>query len=73
MEFSDLYTYIRVYTNVAMYVCTYVCTHVCLHVQYVCMVMYMYTYVCMSVGAFEVCSELYDALEIKSIQIDTLG
>ena len=44
-----------------------------LYVQYICMVMCLCTYVCMSVGAFEVCSELYDALEIKSIQIDTLG
>ena len=29
--------------------------------------------VCICLGAFEVCSELYDALEIKSMQIDTLG
>ena len=41
--------------------------------MYICIVMCMCTYVCMSAGAFEVCSELYDALEIKSIQIDTLG
>ena len=30
-------------------------------------------HVTLYVGAFEVCSELYDALEIKSMQIDTLG
>ena len=56
-----------------MYVRMYVHMCVCMYSMYACMVMYMYTYVCMSVGAFEVCSELYDALEIKSIQIDTLG
>ena len=32
-----------------------------------------FEHILLFVGAFELCSELYDSLEIKSIQIDTLG